>query len=225
MYVHSTTYSKQVLHLTSTPPLSKIRSAGILSIWQKETTSSHIWIAIKFEYFDLTKIRFFEIPWFSAKFQIPWFFPPGSFFHHFPCFPECLATLFIALAKKSIQIMRSIFFFILRRKHRFGYLLLVLHRGTSNEYHSICFLWEIRKNVNFPQVNLGWTMKFDHLLVHGQVIKLNYSTTLHVLYTAWAISSESVERASLNFIKAKYTTLCWHAQSLCWQAQLAHILT
>ena len=35
-------YSKQVLHLTSTPPLSKIRSAGILSIWQKETTSSHI---------------------------------------------------------------------------------------------------------------------------------------------------------------------------------------
>ena len=27
--------SKQVLHLTSTPTLSKIRSAGILSIWQK----------------------------------------------------------------------------------------------------------------------------------------------------------------------------------------------
>ena len=35
-------YSKQVLHLTSTPLLRKIRSAGILSIWQKETTSSHI---------------------------------------------------------------------------------------------------------------------------------------------------------------------------------------
>ena len=77
-------YSKQLLHLTSTPPLGKIRSAGILSIWQKETTNSHIWTAIKFEYFDLTKIRYFRnsliFPWFSAKFQIPWFFPAGIFF-------------------------------------------------------------------------------------------------------------------------------------------------
>ena len=93
-------YSKQVLHLTSTPPLSKIRSAGILSIWQKETTSSHIWTAIKFEYFDLTKIRFFEIPWFFPDFQQNFKFPDfslqGFFFHHFPClpcFPECVATL------------------------------------------------------------------------------------------------------------------------------------
>ena len=95
-------YSKQVLHLTSTPPLSKIRSAGILSIWQKETTSSHIWTAIKFEYFDLTKIRFFEIPWFFPDFQQNFKFPDfslqGFFFHHFPCvpcFPECVATLTI----------------------------------------------------------------------------------------------------------------------------------
>ena len=93
-------YSKQLLHLTSTPPLSKIRSAGILSIWQKETTSSHIWTAIKFEYFDLTKIRFFEIPWFYPDFQQNFKFPDfslqGNFFHHFPCFPcfpECVATL------------------------------------------------------------------------------------------------------------------------------------
>ena len=75
----------QNIQHTSTPPLSKIRSAGILSIWQKETTSSHIWTAIKFEYFDLTKIRFFEIHWFSAKFQISWFFPAGIFF--FTIFP------------------------------------------------------------------------------------------------------------------------------------------
>ena len=84
-------YSKQVLYLTSTPPLSKIRSAGILSIWQKETTSSHIWTAIKFEYFDLTKIRFFEIPWFFPDFQQNFkfidFSLQGFFFHHFPCFP------------------------------------------------------------------------------------------------------------------------------------------
>ena len=33
---------KQNIQQTSTPPLSKIRSASILSIWQKETTSSHI---------------------------------------------------------------------------------------------------------------------------------------------------------------------------------------
>ena len=83
-------YSKQVLHLTSTPPLSKITSAGILSIWQKETTSSHIWTAIKFEYFDHTKISFFWnsliFPWFSAKFQIPWFFPAGNFFSPFSLF-------------------------------------------------------------------------------------------------------------------------------------------
>ena len=82
-------YSKQVLHLTSTPPLSKIRSAGILSIWQKEITSSHIWTAIKFEYFDLTKIRFLEFPdfpWFSAKFQISWFFPAGNFISPFSLF-------------------------------------------------------------------------------------------------------------------------------------------
>ena len=91
--------SKKVLHLTSTPPLSKIRSAGILSTWQKET-SSHIWTAIKFEYFDLTKIRFFEIPWFFTDFQQNFKFPDdslqGIFFHHFPCFPcfpECVATL------------------------------------------------------------------------------------------------------------------------------------
>ena len=95
-------YSKQVLHLTSTPPLSKIRSAGILSIWQKETTSSYIWTAIKFEYFDLTKIRFFEIPWFFPDFQQNFKFPDfslqGFFFHHFPCFscfPECVATLLL----------------------------------------------------------------------------------------------------------------------------------
>ena len=84
-------YSKQVLHLTSTPPLSKIRSAGILSIWQKETTSSHIWTAIKFEYFDLTKIRFFEIPWFFPDFQQNFKFPDfslqGIFFTIFPVFP------------------------------------------------------------------------------------------------------------------------------------------
>ena len=89
-------YSKQVLHLTSTPPLSKIRSAGILSIWQKETTSSHIWTAIKFEYFDLKKMIFLNsliFPWFSAKFQIPWFFPAGIFFSPFSVFqcawPPC----------------------------------------------------------------------------------------------------------------------------------------
>ena len=83
-------YSKQVLHLTSTPPLSKIRSAGILSIWQKETTSSHIWTAIKFEYFDLTKIRFFEIPWFFPDFQQNFKFPDfslqGFFFSPFSLF-------------------------------------------------------------------------------------------------------------------------------------------
>ena len=86
----------------STPPnkystSSKIRSAGILSIWQKETTISHIWTAIKFEYFDLTKIRFFEIPRFFPDFQQNFKFPDfslqGIFFHHFPCFPECVATL------------------------------------------------------------------------------------------------------------------------------------
>ena len=71
-------YSKQVLHLTSTPPLSKIRSAGILSIWQKATTSRHIWTAIKFEYFDLTKIRFFLIPWFFPDFQQNFKFPDFS---------------------------------------------------------------------------------------------------------------------------------------------------
>ena len=92
-------YSKQVLHLTSTPPLSKIISAGILSIWQKETTSSHIWTAIKFEYFDLSKIRFIEIPWFFPDFQQNFKFPDFSlqriFLYHFscfPCFPECVAT-------------------------------------------------------------------------------------------------------------------------------------
>ena len=83
-------YSKQVLHLTSTPPLSKIRSAGILSIWQKETTSSHIWTAINFEYFDLTKIRFFEISWFFPGFQQNFKFPDfslqGFFFSPFSLF-------------------------------------------------------------------------------------------------------------------------------------------
>ena len=33
---------KQNIQQESTPPLSKIRSAGIIRIWQKETTSSHI---------------------------------------------------------------------------------------------------------------------------------------------------------------------------------------
>ena len=83
-------YSKQVLHLTSTPPLSKITSAGILSIWQKETTSSHIWTAIKFEYFDHTKISFFEIPWFFPDFQQNFKFPDfslqGIFFSPFSLF-------------------------------------------------------------------------------------------------------------------------------------------
>ena len=64
---------------------------------KKETTSSHIWTAIKFEYFDLTKIRFFEIPWFFPDFQQNFKFPDfslqGFFFHHFPCFPECVAIL------------------------------------------------------------------------------------------------------------------------------------
>ena len=34
----------------------------ILSIWQKETTSSHIRTAIKFEYFDFIKITFLIFP-------------------------------------------------------------------------------------------------------------------------------------------------------------------
>ena len=85
-------YSKQVLHLTSTPLFSKIRSAGILNIWQKETTSSHIRTAIKFEYFDLTKIRFFlKFPDFSlifSKISNSLIFPCREFFFTiFPVFP------------------------------------------------------------------------------------------------------------------------------------------
>ena len=82
----------QNIQQTSTPPLflSKIRSAGNFSIWQKETTTSHIWTAIKFVCFYLTKIRFFEIPRFFPNFQqnfkFPDFYLQGIFFKPFSLF-------------------------------------------------------------------------------------------------------------------------------------------
>ena len=46
--------------------------------------------------------------------------------------------------------------------------------------HNICFLREIRKKCQFPgkKILVG-QVDFDHLLVHGQVIKLDNSSPLY----------------------------------------------
>ena len=67
---------------------------------------------------------------------------------------------FTALTKKSVYIMRYIFFLFLKENIWCGYSLEAPHRGASNEYPQICFLREIRKLPIFGQVNLSWINRF-----------------------------------------------------------------
>ena len=55
---------------------------------------------------------------------------------------------FIALAKKTIQIMRYIFFFFLQDNMCSGYSLEEHHRGASNEYLQYMFSLRNKNDVN-----------------------------------------------------------------------------
>ena len=60
---------------------------------------------------------------------------------------------FLALAKKSIQIITYIFSYFWKKTSVLGTLAEALLMNT----HNICFLPEIRQMSIFRQVNLGWT--------------------------------------------------------------------
>ena len=66
---------------------------------------------------------------------------------------------FIALAKKSIQIMTYIFFLFLEENIFCRYSLEVPHRDTSNEYPQHMFSLRNQKTVNFRASN-SWLDKW-----------------------------------------------------------------
>ena len=72
--------------------------------------------------------------------------------------------LHLALSKTSVQIMRYIFFLFLSENICCGYSSEVF-KTLLMSTHNICFLWEIRKKVNF-QASKSWLdMDFNHLFV------------------------------------------------------------
>ena len=88
-----------------------------------------------------------------------------------------------------------IFFSFLHENICCGYSLEVPHRGTSNEYHNICFYWKIRKKNNTNPSPLIWsadiTYSYSFLYNQGssQVALLSvintdiiYSSIKHILW-------------------------------------------
>ena len=104
-----------------------------------------------------------------------------------------------------------IFFLFSRRKHIIycGYSLEVPRWGTSNEYPQHMFSSRNKKKCQYlGKLILVGQVDFDHLLVCGQVIKFDISTTLsyHTSPKSW--------RGQFYYLFMYLQSACWIANSV-----------